>query len=248
MSYAQGLPGKFVYQSFVKNLYFVAVPAESDIKTAAQLAGKKIGVPGLASGAVGFLGIMLKDAGLSGDSVTLVPVEPGSATTAVQKGQVDALAYFTGGFAPLPGLTLRQLPVPGVAQVGNVGYFASDSTISKRGDALTRFLRAIAKATVFMQANPEATADIYFKVNPDRAVMGKDAAVAALTKTYLPFWETEKPFGAFDPALKAYIQAFGAATKTDKLPSVEQLSDSRFISSVNEFDVNKIKTASAPVR
>jgi NitT/TauT family transport system substrate-binding protein len=245
MSYAQGLPGKFIYQSFVKNLYFVAVPDGSDIKAASQLAGKKIGVPGLASGAVGFLGIMLEDAGLRADSVTLVPVDPGSATTALQKGQVDALAYFTGGFAPLPGLTLRQLPVPGVAQVGNVGYFASDSAISKRGDVLTKFLRAIAKATVFMQANPEATADIYFKVNPDKAAMGKDAAVAALTHTYLPFFETDQPFGAFDPALKAYIQAFGKATKTDKLPSVDQLSDSQFISSANDFDVEKIKTASA---
>lgn len=243
MSYAQGMPGKFIYQSFTNNLYFVAVPDDSEIETAAQLAGKKIGVPGLASGAVGVLGIMLEDAGLSLDSLTLVPVDPGSATTALQQGQIDALAHVTGAFAPLPGLTLRQLPLPEVAQVGNVGYFASDSAISERGDVLTKFLRAIAKATAFVQANPEAAADIYFKTNPDEAAMGKDSAVAVLNNVYLPLWDKGKPFGAFSAGLDGYIQAFGAATGTAEVPTADELSDSQFLDSINEFDADDIASS-----
>jgi NitT/TauT family transport system substrate-binding protein len=48
----QGVKAKFFYTAYQGNIYGIAVPADSPVKTMADLKGKKIGVTSMASGGV----------------------------------------------------------------------------------------------------------------------------------------------------------------------------------------------------
>jgi NitT/TauT family transport system substrate-binding protein len=75
------------------NIYSIAVPANSSVKTVADLKGKRIGVQSLATGAYYNAEVLLNQAGLSPSSATFVTLGSSAALLhALQGGQVDAVA------------------------------------------------------------------------------------------------------------------------------------------------------------
>ena len=64
----QGVKAKFFYTAYQANIYGIAVPADSPVKTIADLKGKKIGVTSMASAGVIVARALAKAAGMNPDS------------------------------------------------------------------------------------------------------------------------------------------------------------------------------------
>jgi NitT/TauT family transport system substrate-binding protein len=92
----QGVKAKFFYTAYQGNIYGIAVPADSPVKTIADLKGKRIGVTSMASAGVVVARALAKQAGLNPDKDISIVVAGESAQTAalLRTKQVDALSQF----------------------------------------------------------------------------------------------------------------------------------------------------------
>jgi NitT/TauT family transport system substrate-binding protein len=253
LGHDRGIKGKFFYQTYTKLMYYLAVQPNSPIKTAADLRGKKVGVFNVGSAAVHVTKSMAEMAGVPADQVTIVPVGVGpQALAALTTGRVDALALWDAVYATYEatGHHLRYLYHPTLKDDGNGGFFASDATIAKKAAALEGFSRAIAKATVFLLANPTAATEIYWQVNPSAKIGSDRAAALKRTATELEFvGETfdvsKRPghqFGAFITSqVQAHIGFLKSTGQAKANVTVQDITTNRFVKAANDFDVAKVR-------
>jgi NitT/TauT family transport system substrate-binding protein len=250
--YDKGLRGRIFYGLFTHFMYYVALPEDSSIKTVADLRGKKIGVTNVGSASIIVLNSMLRQAGLRPDDVTLVPVGVGDlAMTMLQSKRVDALMLYDSFYSAIvaAGMPLRYIYDPIIANFGNTGYFATDKIIAQKGDALARFSRSIAKATVFLFANPEAAVKIYWQVNPAGKVGSNDEeamtrSLAELRGDMKAVDVTHSPghkYGAIDlPDFKDYMQMMVEEGAISKPIPIDDMMAGQFIAAANDFDAAKV--------
>src|SRR5215467_6351444 len=78
----QGVKAKFFYTAYQANIYGIAVPADSPVKSITDLKGKKIGVTSMASAGVIVARALVKQAGMSPDSDVSIVVAGEAAQTA----------------------------------------------------------------------------------------------------------------------------------------------------------------------
>ncbi len=157
-------PGKPVGVMMVYNDTPAAILAlkKSGIRSPADLKGKKLGAPVFDAGRRAWP-ILAKANGLDPAGSPWTSMEPALRETMLVKGDVDAIAGFS--FTSLLNLNARGvkdadvviLPYPnyGVRLYGNA-IIASDTLIKQKPEAVKGFLRAFAKATRDVIANPEA--------------------------------------------------------------------------------------------
>lgn len=135
---------------------------KSGIKAPTDLAGKKLGAPVFDAGRRAYP-IFAKANGLDVTKANWVSMDPPLRETMLVKGDVDAITGFY--FTSLLNLNARGvkdedvivMPFPnyGVKLYGNA-IIASDSFIKQKPEAIKGFLRAFAKASKDVMANPEA--------------------------------------------------------------------------------------------
>ncbi len=135
---------------------------KSGIKTPADLVGKKLGSPVFDAGRRAYP-IFAKANGLDATKANWVSMDPPLRETMLVKGDVDAITGFY--FTSLLNLNARGIkdeevvvlsyPNYGVKLYGNA-IIASDSFIKQKPEAIKGFLRAFAKASKDVMANPEA--------------------------------------------------------------------------------------------
>ena len=135
---------------------------KSGIKTPADLNGKKLGAPVFDAGRRAYP-IFAKANGLDVTKANWVSMDPPLRETMLVKGDVDAITGFY--FTSLLNLNARGVkdedvvvlsyPSYGVKLYGNA-IIASDSFIKQKPEAIKGFLRAFAKASKDVMANPEA--------------------------------------------------------------------------------------------
>lgn len=182
MGYDKGLRGKFIFSRYDQLIYWIAVPADSPIKSVADLAGKKIGVASMGSSSLTIAKSMLRGANIDPQPSMFLPVGTGdSAIAALKSDQIQALSLWDAAYASLErsGMKLRYLIHPKIGGVGNGGFFVSDRTLADKRPALIGFLRGLVKARVFIRTNPEAALRIYWKVNPAAKPAGSEAEALA---------------------------------------------------------------------
>jgi NitT/TauT family transport system substrate-binding protein len=135
---------------------------KSGIKKPADLIGKKLGAPVFDAGRRAFP-IFAKANGLDAGKANWISMDPPLRETMLARGDVDAITGFY--FTSLLNLTARGIkeqdinvmmfPDYGVKLYGNA-IIANESLIKTNPQALRGFLRAFAKATRDVLANPEA--------------------------------------------------------------------------------------------
>jgi len=135
---------------------------KSGIKTPADLAGKKLGAPVFDAGRRAYP-IFAKANGLDATKVNWVSMDPQLRETMLARGDIDAITGFY--FTSLLNLNARGvkdedvvvMPYPnyGVKMYGNA-IIASDAFVKQHPDAIKGFLRAFAKASKDVMANPDA--------------------------------------------------------------------------------------------
>ncbi len=179
----QGIHVRYVYTAYQLNVYGVAVPAESPIKTVADLKGKSIGVTNMASAGVIVARALAALAGLSPDRDINIVVAGEGAQPAIllRNRQVDALSQFDTQYALVEnaGVKLRKLATTTeFTRYPSNGFIALEDTIKSRRKDAVGLGRGYAKGTVFAMANPEAAIRIMYEVFPQTRPTGKDETTA----------------------------------------------------------------------
>lgn len=178
----QGVKAKFFYTAYQANIYGIAVPADSPIKSVPDLKGKKIGVTSMASAGVIVARALVKQAGMNPDSDVSIVVAGEAAQTAalVNSKQVDALSQFDTQYALTSnaGTKLRLLDHPEIKKFPSNGFVALEDYLKNNHKQAVALARGYAKGTVFAIANPEAAIRILWEVYPQTKSTGKDEATA----------------------------------------------------------------------
>lgn len=178
----QGVKAKFFYTAYQANIYGIAVPADSPVKSITDLKGKKIGVTSMASAGVIVARALVKQAGMSPDSDVSIVVAGEAAQTAalINSKQVDALSQFDTQYALTSnaGAKLRLLDHPEIKKFPSNGFVALEDYLKNNRKEAVALARGYAKGTVFAIANPEAAIRILWEVYPQTKPTGKDEATA----------------------------------------------------------------------
>jgi NitT/TauT family transport system substrate-binding protein len=178
----QGVKAKVFYTAYQGNIYGIAVPAESPIKSFADLKGKKIGVTSMASAGVIVARALAATNGLNPDrDISIVVAGEASQTAALlRSGQVDALSQFDTQYALTEnaGAKLRMLENKDIARYPSNGFVALEETLKNKRAEAVALAQGYAKGTVFAIANPEAAVRILWEVFPQTKATGKDEATA----------------------------------------------------------------------
>lgn len=171
----KGAKLRAVYDIYPQNVFNVVTRASSGIRTAADLKGKTIGVYSLSSGTRQNLQILLQQAGLNEDDVTIIVTGLLNFAPLIQ-GRVDATAATDTGLALAKRRGLKDVHVIEVAEYLNYSsdlFVVTEDFYQQNKEALRRFLAAYRRAAQWMIDQPEEAAQLAVK----RAIDGQDVAL-----------------------------------------------------------------------
>lgn len=155
------------YPKWISN---IQVPAGSGVRSIADLPGKRVGVTAVASSGATFVRTAMSMEGQDPESVKFIPIGGGAEQlNAIKSGKVDVLGLWDTQYQIIEnaGIGLTPLPIASTANLFGGGFAVRADDLKDRRDPLTRFGRAMAKAMVFAQANPEAAVRDLWKLHPE---------------------------------------------------------------------------------
>src|SRR5215471_4002047 len=252
----QGVKAKFFYTAYQGNIYGIAVPADSPVKSMADLKGKRIGVTSMASAGVILARALAKQAGLDPDKDISIVVAGESAQTAalLRSKQVDALSQFDTQFALAinAGAKLRFLEFPEVRKFPSNGLVALEDYLENHRKDAVALARGYAMGTVFALANPEAAIRILWQVYPQTRATGKDEATAlrddlATLAARAKNWRYES-FGArrwgdnVEKNYQAYLDWLLAQGVIKARTDARDLLTNELLEDINKFNADAIRS------
>jgi NitT/TauT family transport system substrate-binding protein len=159
------------YNWLPRNANVVVVPADSPIKSIADLVGKRIGIRNQGDGGIIQLKLMYRELGLDTANIDFVAVgDSGVAGTALSQNKVDAIVTFdtAAGRIEAIGFPLRYLPLPPVYSKLSSGWFGfRKKDLKEDRKNVIGFCRAVAKSTLFAHANLAQAIGIHWMLYPD---------------------------------------------------------------------------------
>jgi len=170
-----------------------------------------------------------------------------TAGVALQRGVIDALAYFDTGFGQIEAanIPIRMLPRPkDVPLIGGLYLSTMANTLKTDRKMCVGFARAVAKSSEFLLANPEAGARVFLKLYPETAPRGASEADAVKSVLFAarrriplfrpPYPNTKMGF-IHEDELKRDAQFLGLDIK-----DVKPLMSNDLIDEINDFDRAKV--------
>lgn len=158
--------------------YGLAVNPSSTAKGFEDFKGKKIGVSNFGGSEYEVGKAIVRMVGLDPDKdVTWIAVgENITAGEAMRRNEIDALFYYDSAFGAIEaaGIPIKYLALPkNVPQVGGGYTMALKETLRNDRKTAVGLARAVFKATIFIQTNPEAAAFLFLKAFPEAGAKGK---------------------------------------------------------------------------
>ena len=202
---SQGIPIKYVATIYGRFPSIVFAKASSGIRTAQDLAGKKIGIPGRFGSSWIMLQALLGSADLTPDDVTIVEYSDFGQGAAVAQGAVDAATGFANNEPvqlELAGEAVTVLRVDDVVPLPGNGLIVGQSTLEAKSDAVAGFIAATLRAMEEIAANPDVGLDAAIQAVPELGSSREtQAAVLAATIEVWrgPAQETDG-LGAIEPS------------------------------------------------
>jgi NitT/TauT family transport system substrate-binding protein len=241
---------RYFYDMLYSSIWLVSVPADSPIKTLADLRGKTLGVTAMGSAGITFGRAFVKAAGLDpATDINFLAIGAGAqAMTAVRQNLVDGLMFWDTAVAKFEavGLRLRNLPLPvDVVGAPDVSMLAQPDTLSKRPRMIVGMGRALAKAYDFCIANPEAAVRIVWKSYPESKPVGltEDQALkstVAAMMTRLNIWNDSRAndqHGLFlKPSWEALVTMMRSQDLLTQAVPAERIYTNEFIPEINRYD------------
>jgi NitT/TauT family transport system substrate-binding protein len=226
---SQGIPVAYIATIYGKFPNVVFAKDSSGIKTAADLKGKKIGIPGRYGSGWIMLQALLASANLKVDDVEIFEYPDFTQEAAVELGAVDAATGFANNEPvqlELHGGKPSILRIDAITPLPGPGLIAGTKTLDAKHDAIAAFVTATLQAMEEIKADPTVGLDAAIKAVPDLA---KDketqaALLAATIDTWTGSAQGAHGLGAIDrpgwDASITYLQSLGltkAAVTTDQL-------------------------------
>lgn len=208
---------ELVYVAEVFRQYPVAlvVPADSDIQSVADLAGKKVGLPG-AYGA-NYLGLLalLDSAGMTESDIDMQSVGF-TQVSALLSGQVDAVMGYANN-EPVQlekaGMAVRVFPVADALPLVSNGMVAMQKTLDDDPELVRKVVAATLKGLEYTIAHPEEAVEISKEYVPTLSDGQQAADALTVLQASIPLWQSERAAGASDPAawqqMADFLQAHG---------------------------------------
>ena len=203
---SQDIPIRYVMTVYAQFPNVVVAKAASGIRSAADLKGKRIGIPGKFGSSWIHLQALLAGANLTTSDVTLVLFPDFGQLAALQKGAVDAAAGYANN-EPIrlaeTGETPVSLALPADQQLPGPGLIVGAATLAAKHDAILAFAEATRHAMADIAADPAKGVDASIARIPELASQ-RDAQLAVLTAT-VEQWQSDytkaNGTGAIDPAM-----------------------------------------------
>jgi len=233
-------------------IHRVSVPPDSKIRTYADLKDKRVGLPTLAYGGVGYLKFAARRAGIDPDSIQMVAVGDGqAAAAALLSGRVDALTNADVDVSRLQslGVKVRVVPPPdNMKDAGSAYVFAfSRPWYNGHKKEAALLLKGMIRAIVVMLENPEAAVRVSFYMHPEAVPSGIpfEKAVAAAVeaiKVRAPAIERVVPgsnkWCEYSPAAwEQFTDLLGVKGRVDPA----KFYTDELIAQINDFDEPKLR-------
>ncbi len=205
---SQGIPIRYVATIYGTFPSIVFAKESSGIKSAADLKGKKIGIPGKYGSSWIMLQALLGSAGLTPDDVTIVEFPEFNQAAALQQGQVDAATGFANN-EPIQlknaGIEPVVLTIDDTLALPGPGLVTGTATLAAKHDALAAFTKATLDAMTAIAADPQKGLDATFAAQPDLA---KDPALQRqVLDATIAAWKNPRTGAAYGAIDKAGWQA-----------------------------------------
>jgi NitT/TauT family transport system substrate-binding protein len=231
----------------------MAVKPGSPYHKLADLKGKRIGVSNLGTSdyPVGKLVLTLIGLDPNKDVSWLAVGEGVPAGVALQRGDIDALFYYDTGFGTIEaaGIPLVYLPLPAsVPKVGGIYLATRPDYLRTHRATAVGFARAVAKAQVFIQTNPQAAAYVFTQMFPEAVPKGKSvqeqvkAIMVSVVKRlplYASYDKSMHQWGTIKPSeWQAELKFAGLE---GKIPDLSIFYTNDLIADINNFNAAKVK-------
>jgi NitT/TauT family transport system substrate-binding protein len=187
---SQGIPIRYVATIYGKFPSIVFSKASAGITTAADLKGKKLGIPGRYGSSWIMLQALLASANLTPDDLQIVEYPDFGQGAAVAAGAVDAATGFANNEPvqlELSGTPVTVLTIDGVTPLPGPGLITGVTAIETKADAVRAFVQATIRAMEEIAANPDVGLDAAITAVPELATQREaqsailDATIAAWT-------------------------------------------------------------------
>lgn len=243
---------RYFYTGFNRNMFGVAVPDDSAVKSIADLRGKRVGVMSMASVGVVIARSLAQSEGLDPDTDISIVVagSPSQSKALLESGEIAAISHWDMVYETITsaGLKMRKLPAPMMDDFPSNGFVALGSSIDADADILAALARGYAMGSIYTRDNPEEASRLYFKRFPEARSTGLSleediqrglptlAAVARLWD--LP--EGQDQWGYNNPRqYQAYIDWLKSRGVLEGEISGEKIVSNALIDSINDFDESK---------
>lgn len=166
----RGIDLRIIYATVRGDVYGIAIPDGENVSSLGALKGQTIGVSSFASTSTSYSKALLERAGLKPTEFTLVEIGVGArAAAAIRLHQVRALGLWDEAYKQMEisGVEFKHIykdPRAATSFTGSLIVRGDD--LEKRPQVFIGLARAIAKAQLFQQTNPEASVKIHWKVYP----------------------------------------------------------------------------------
>jgi NitT/TauT family transport system substrate-binding protein len=216
-----------IYDIYPQNIFNLVSLKSKNITKPSDLKGKRIGVYSLASGTRQNLQILLHQAGLTEDDVTIVVTGLLNFLPLMQ-GQVDATAATDTGLLVGKQKGLGDVNVMEVKNYVNISsdfFVVREETYQQKKDVLKRFLQAYQDSAEWMMRSPQEAAKLAVKYALDGQNEAVNLEVIKLRNaTSVSPVTQQKGLGAFDMGViqkgaNAY-KAFGLIQRDIKVSDV----------------------------
>ncbi len=199
---SQGIPVVYTSTTYGAFPSVVVTTKASGITKAADLKGKKIGIPGRYGSSWIMLQALLQSAHLTPDDVTIVEFPDFSQVAGLQQGRVDAATGFSNN-EPIQlknaGLDPVVLTVDDIVPLPGPGLVTGTSTLQSKRDALAAFTKVTLQAEADITADPQKGIDATFKAVPDLAA--DPALQRQILDATIAAWKNDRtnaPLGSID--------------------------------------------------
>lgn len=222
---AAGVPVVTVATLYEEYPVVLIVPADSDITSPADLAGRSVGVPGPFGETWFGLLALLADAGLTEEDVTVEHIGF-TQQAALAAGHVDAVMGFANNDAvqfAQAGVEVRTIALEDVPLVG-IGLGAHDDLLAEDTEMLAAVLAATMRGVRDVVADPRAAVDVAAEYVPGLTdPTAREAALATLEATVplygaatgesdLALWEEMAAFMDVHGLLEGEVDVAAAVT------------------------------------
>ena len=199
MARAQGLPVVYVAAWYRDYPVSVVAKTESSITSPADLAGKKIGLPGLfGANYIGFVALLYAN-GLSESDVTLDAIGFNQ-VEALATDQEDAVVGYTAN-EPIQltaeGYVVSEIRVADYVSLASNGLLTSEMMLEENPELVRKMIAAFLRGIEYAAAHPDEAYEISKKY-VENLVEADEAVQKQVLATSIEFWQLEQP-GYSDP-------------------------------------------------